>query len=262
MSMDESLPFRSPIAKLVRFFRGSRDKWKARCKDGQAGEQEPEVSLGEDDGEPESLEDRSTVAPEKRRRGNRRRLRSPSKNRARPGSRDKRPGPARLGVARGPLIWKSASPRQQFPLGVVAGSLALVLRTGTRLQRVADVLAMHWNWCGLDVPVASYYSVRLWLLRLGLYQLSRPKTPGRRLDVDHRSHDAVGRAKVPDHRGHPPVGLERQNIAFSSHEDVELIDLVPVTESNGNVVYQQLKAAAVKTGVPRAIISDGGQRSA
>ena len=58
--------------------------------------------------------------------------------------------------------------RQQFPLGVVAGSLALVLCTGTRLRRVADVLAMHWRWCSLDVPVASYYSVRLWLLRLGL----------------------------------------------------------------------------------------------
>ena len=42
------------------------------------------------------------------------------------------------------------------------------------------------------------------------------------------------------------------------HEDVELIDLVPVTESNGDVVYRQLKAAAAKTGVPRAITSDGG----
>ena len=50
-----------------------------------------------------------------------------------------------------------------------------MLRTGTRLQRVADVLAMHWNWSGLDVSAASYYAVRLWLMRLGLYQLSRPK---------------------------------------------------------------------------------------
>jgi hypothetical protein len=43
-----------------------------------------------------------------------------------------------------------------------------------------------------------------------------------------------------------------------SHDDVELIDLAPVTESNGDVVYEQLEAAVVKTGVPRAIISDGG----
>jgi hypothetical protein len=43
-----------------------------------------------------------------------------------------------------------------------------------------------------------------------------------------------------------------------SHEDVELIELAPVTESNGKVVYRQLKAAVAKTGVPRAIVSDDG----
>jgi hypothetical protein len=33
MSIGESLPYRSPIVKLVRFFCGSRDKWKAKCKE-------------------------------------------------------------------------------------------------------------------------------------------------------------------------------------------------------------------------------------
>ena len=32
MSMRQSLPFRSPISKLLRFFCRSRDKWKAKCK--------------------------------------------------------------------------------------------------------------------------------------------------------------------------------------------------------------------------------------
>lgn len=32
MSIDESLPYRSPISKLLRFFLRSRDKWKAKCK--------------------------------------------------------------------------------------------------------------------------------------------------------------------------------------------------------------------------------------
>jgi len=43
-----------------------------------------------------------------------------------------------------------------------------------------------------------------------------------------------------------------------SHEEVDLIDLQPVKESNGEVVYRQLKAATAKTGVPRAIVSDQG----
>jgi hypothetical protein len=132
--------------------------------------------------------------------------------------------------------------RQQFPLGVVAGSLALVLRTGTRLQRVADVLRMHWNWCGLDVATASYYSVRLWLLRLGLYQLNRPKT---RADdwmwiMDHTMQ--LGERKCLIVVGIRQSAWNAQDRVLG-HEDVELIDLVPVTESNGKVVYRQLQAA-------------------
>jgi len=44
-----------------------------------------------------------------------------------------------------------------------------------------------------------------------------------------------------------------------SHEDVDIIDLQPVTESTGEVVYRQMEAATVKTGVPRAICSDDGR---
>jgi len=148
-------------------------------------------------------------------------------------------------------------PRHQFSLGVVAASLALVLHAGTRLQRVADVLSMQGNWCGLDVAAASYYSVRLWLLRLGLYQLSRAKVQADdwMWIMDHTMQLGERKCLIV-------VGLRQS--AWSAqhrvldHEDLELIDLVPVTESNGKIVYRQLKAAAVKTGVPRAIVSDNG----
>jgi hypothetical protein len=147
--------------------------------------------------------------------------------------------------------------RQQFPLGVIAGSLALVLRTGTRLQRVADVLSMHWKWCSLDVTAASYYSVRLWLLRLGLYQLSRPKVQADdwMWIMDHTMQ--LGERKCLIVVGIRQAAWKAQDRVLG-HEDVELIDLVPVTESNGKVVYRQLQAAVAKTGVPRAIVSDGG----
>ena len=147
--------------------------------------------------------------------------------------------------------------RQQFPLGVIAGSLALVLRTGTRLQRVAEVLAMHWNWCGLAVTAASYYSVRLWLMRLGLYQLSRPKVQADdwMWIIDHTMQ--LGERKCLIVVGLRQSAWKAQDRVLG-HEDVELIDLVPVTESNGKVVYRQLQAAVAKTGVPRAIVSDGG----
>lgn len=148
-------------------------------------------------------------------------------------------------------------PRHQFPLGVVAGSLALVLYTGTRLQRVAAVLAMHWNWSGLDVAVASYYSVRLWLMRLGLHQLNRPKTQADdwMWIVDHTMQLGERKCLIIVAVRQSAWDLDDRVL---SHEDVELIDLVPVTESNGKVVCRQLKAAVAKTGVPRAIVSDDG----
>jgi hypothetical protein len=123
---------------------------------------------------------------------------------------------------------------------------------------VAAVLAMSLPWTGVEVVVASYYSVRLWLLRLGLYQLNRPKE---RADdwmwiVDHTLQ--IGAHKCMILVGIRQCAWEQLDSRVLRHEDVEVIDLQPVTESNGKVVYKQLQAAADKTGVPRAIISDNG----
>jgi hypothetical protein len=149
-------------------------------------------------------------------------------------------------------------PRHQFSLGVIASSLASVLCAGMPLQRVPVALEMQGNWCGIPVAVASYYSVRLWLLRLGLYQLSRPK---QQADdwmwiIDHTLQ--LGDRKCLVIVGLRQSAWEQAESRVLSHEDVDLIDLQPVTQSNGKVVYQQLKAAAAKTGVPRAIVSDNG----
>jgi len=43
-----------------------------------------------------------------------------------------------------------------------------------------------------------------------------------------------------------------------TYQDVEPIDLLPVESSTGKVVWEQLEKTALKTGVPRAIVSDYG----
>ena len=149
-------------------------------------------------------------------------------------------------------------PRQQFSLGAIAGCLASVLCAGMPLQRVPAAQEMQGSWCGVPMAAASYYSVRLWLLRLGLYQLSRAK---QQADdwmwiIDHTLQ--LGDRKCLVIVGLRQSAWEQAESRVLSHEDVELIDLQPVIQSNGKVVYQQLKAAAAKTGVPRAIISDKG----
>lgn len=42
------------------------------------------------------------------------------------------------------------------------------------------------------------------------------------------------------------------------HEDVEPITLLPVKQSNGEIVYQQLEESIEKTGIPREVIADHG----
>jgi len=147
--------------------------------------------------------------------------------------------------------------RQQFSLGVVAGSLASVLEVGTPLRRVPAAEAMAWQRGGVEARQASYYSVRLWLLRLGLYHLTRPRER-----ADDWMWIADHTLQLGDRKCLILVGIRQSawnaDDRVLSHEDVNLIDLVPVTESNGKVVYRQLEAAAAKSGVPRAITSDAG----
>lgn len=148
--------------------------------------------------------------------------------------------------------------RHQYSLGVVAGSLALVLDTLTPLRRVGAVLAMSWRWGEIDATAASYYSVRMWLLRLGLYQLTCAKEQADDWIwiVDHTLQ--IGEHKCLIIVGIRQAAWDRLDSRVLRHEDVELIDLQPVRESNGRVVYRQLRAAVAKTGVPRAIVSDHG----
>jgi hypothetical protein len=140
----------------------------------------------------------------------------------------------------------------------VAGSLALVLRTATHLKRVAEVLALNWSWWADGGRVGTYYSVRLWLLRLGLYQLNRPKEQADdwMWILDHTMQ--LGERKCLIIVGIRQSAWDAKDRVLS-HEDVEVIDLQPVTESTGEVVHRQMEAATVKTGVPRAIVSDDGR---
>jgi hypothetical protein len=99
MSVGESLPYRSPISKLLRFFCRSRDQWKAKCKAAKR--------------ENKSLKYRLTVMTESRDRwkadarglrkstpdGTEQAVEEPSKNRAGRPSCGRRSQPSRSGVA-------------------------------------------------------------------------------------------------------------------------------------------------------------------
>lgn len=113
------------------------------------------------------------------------------------------------------------------------------------------------NFLKIPLPKPSWYSGRLWLLRVGYYKLTRQKEIANDWIwiVDHTVQIGADKCFVI-------LGIRLSSLPLRgncvSYEDVEPICLNPVKQSNGKIVYQQLEEATEKTGIPREIIGDHG----
>lgn len=121
-------------------------------------------------------------------------------------------------------------------------------------SRVFEIISSFFQ---LGQASPSWYSGRLWLMRIGYYKLFREKE---KADdwiwiVDHTIQIGNEKCLVI-------LGLRQSQLAsaelYINHEDVEPIALLPVKKSNGQIVYEQLEEVVEKTGVPRQILSDHG----
>ena len=108
----------------------------------------------------------------------------------------------------------------------------------------------------IDTSV-SWHSARLWAMRLGYYELTRPKEKADNWVwiVDHSIQLSHEKCLVI-------VGFRLSDFVDKrrtlEHQDLSLISLDIVKQSNGAIVCEQLQEAAKKTGAPRAIIHDHG----
>jgi len=105
--------------------------------------------------------------------------------------------------------------------------------------------------------VPSWLSVRSWLLRLGYYKLMQAKVIATDWCwiADHTIQ--LGTTKCLLILGIRLSDLPPEGESLR-YEHLEPIDLLPVETSNGEMVWQQLETTALKTGVPRVIVSDYG----
>jgi hypothetical protein len=106
-----------------------------------------------------------------------------------------------------------------------------------------------------DVPAPN--TTQTWLLRLGLYELTRPKE---RADdwlfiVDHTIQ--LGPFKCLLIVGVRLSAWRKLDRALTL-DDLTFVALEPVRQSNGEIVCEQLEAAAKLVGVPVGILSDHG----
>jgi hypothetical protein len=135
--------------------------------------------------------------------------------------------------------------------------VSLVVSAATSLRGAGRALAVMQACVGLVSWPPSWSSTRLWLLRLGYYKLTRAKEEGSDWVwiVDHVVQTGQEKCLLI-------VGIRLSTLPavgeYLTHADVEPIAIYPVTQSNGEIVYQQLEEARKHTGVPREILSDQG----
>ena len=144
-----------------------------------------------------------------------------------------------------------------YSLGHIHLYLLLVLSSSTSLRAASRVIELVSGFFHLPLSVPSWYTGRLWLLRLGYYKLTRIKQKAADWIwiIDHTIQWGSEKCLVI-------LGLRQKDLPVAetilNHEDVEPIAMFPVTSSNGQIVYQQLEQAVEYTGVPKQIISDHG----
>jgi hypothetical protein len=149
--------------------------------------------------------------------------------------------------------------RHRYSVGQILRFIQRVLSAAISLRGASQAIDLFRHVLPVPLPLAScsWTTGRVWLLRLGDYKLIRPK---------EQAHDWVW---IVDHSVQLGaekclliLGLRLSNLPPSGtsvcHADVDAIELLPVTKSNGAIVWQQLEQAAKKTGIPREIISDHG----
>ncbi len=149
-------------------------------------------------------------------------------------------------------------PRHQFAAEVMALFADLVLEAATSQRAAAAVLRTVARYVpGLEsVPCAN--SGRLWLMRLGLFELLREKEPADDWVwlMDHTVQLGPWKCLVI-------VGVRlsawREKAAPLEHQDLTLMHLMPMEQSTGEAVAEQLRQTVEKTGiVPACVLSDEG----
>jgi hypothetical protein len=142
-------------------------------------------------------------------------------------------------------------------VGIVDFFLRLVTEAATSFRGAAAVLRLCVRHLGLTGRTPCWHSGRWWLLRVGLFAL---RTQPERSDnwvwmMDHTIQLGPWKCLVI-------IGIRlsvwTKDRRPLRHEDMTLLDLTPMEQSSGEQVRQRLQAVAARTGVPRAVLSDGG----
>lgn len=147
-----------------------------------------------------------------------------------------------------------------WPVWCIALAIQLVTRVKLSLRSTPKALDAVLSFLrGRMVPtiLMAGTTVRCWLMRLGLYALRRPLEP-----ADDWAYLTDHTVQIGTVKCFAVVGVRLSQLPYPQRclqrEDLVLIALVPMPQSNAVTVKQALEEAALRTGIPRLIVSDEG----
>jgi hypothetical protein len=146
---------------------------------------------------------------------------------------------------------------QQYPYGVICLFVKFVLSAAVSLRGASAVLALIRELLPEVDRTPSANGGQMWLLRIGLYEVIRPKEQADDWVwiVDHTVQIGVVKCLLVVGCRLEVWQAERRAL---QHGDLQVLALEPVSGSDGRVVEQQLEEVAKQTGEPREIVSDHG----
>jgi len=252
----ENQTYKSPLRKLVKFFEQSRDNWKNKCLEAKALLKKLKNKIDYLEKSRAQWKKKTTEFKEKitELEGELTEMKLKEERLKTELNELKKKVENNSEVA-ACESFQVVPARHHYSLLSIRLFLELVLKASISLRGAANSIEIINSVLQTKIPCPSWFSGRLWLLRLGYYKLMRPKKPGNDWVwiIDHTIQ--IGEPKCLVILGVRLRDLPKPGHCLK-HENVEPITLLPVVKSNGQVVYEQLEEATKKTGVPKEIIGD------
>lgn len=255
--------YKSPVKKLAKFFEKSRDQWKAKCKEAKAKIKYLNNKVRDLEKSREKWKQKSKQGEVelKKLKNELEALRQELKNinYELDASRQQVQKYAQKlqNIEQKIALFQHFPVGHQYSLGQIMWFILFVFSAATSFRAasiVMQIISDSWPW---PLKAPSWVTGRSWLLRLGYYKLtlSFEVASDWVWIIDHTVQIGALKCLVI-------LGIRLENLPQKgkslTHEDVEPIALLPVTKSNGTIVYQQLETTVSITGVPRAIVADHG----
>jgi hypothetical protein len=151
---------------------------------------------------------------------------------------------------------KSTRPRgHTYSAILISQAISLVLAANSSFRGAARSLQILYAEAAECCP--SLWSIRNWVLRLGLYELERPKLRAAdwALILDHT-------IQVGPHKALLILGVNLEELNGDNftlgHQDVTVLGLEICERSNGEKVLEALEKIKEQIGEPRVLVSDAG----